>query len=107
MYCQADDMATAATDMCENVKACSLAQIEEEDMTPEMRQMMEPMLQNMCANMRRGVQNVDQGHPLYESAVKCMRSMAELTCDQIQDQSFVETPACQEYQAKAGSYYKN
>ena len=54
----AEPMADASQALCEKVKACSLAEINEADMTPEMREMMEPMLENMCANMRAGVEEV-------------------------------------------------
>ena len=36
----------------------------EADLTPEVRQMMEPMLQNMCETMRAGVRVVPLDHAL-------------------------------------------
>lgn len=101
----ADDLEAAAMDMCEKVKACSMAQIEESDMTPEMRQMMEPMLENMCASMRAGVQEVPREHDLYQPAVACMRSMAQLSCDDFQDGDRVVTPECRKYQEMVQSSY--
>lgn len=102
----AEDLVSAANDMCEKVKACSLAQIAEADMTPEMRQMMEPMLDSMCDSMRQGVQDVPSGHALYTPAVTCMRSMANLSCDDFMDEERVETPACKTYQEMAEKAYE-
>ena len=81
-----------------------MAQIAEEDMTPEMRQMMEPMLQNMCSNMRSQIQEVPTGHPLYEPAVSCMRSMTAVSCDAMSSGDSMYTEACKEYEELARSY---
>lgn len=103
----ADELLSAASDMCEKVKACSLAQIAESDMTPELRQMMEPMLESMCEQMRQGVQQVPAGHPMYQPSVACMRSMAELSCADFQDEDAVDTPACKQYREIAEQAYKD
>lgn len=100
----ADDIGSAANDLCEKVKACSIAQIEEQDLTPELRKMMEPMLESMCDAVRQGVQEVPRGHELYDPAVACMRSMAGLSCEDFQDDTKVETDACKKYQSLAETY---
>ncbi len=99
-----DDLLSAAEAMCEKVKSCSMAQINEADMTPELRQMMEPMLESMCEQMRQGVQQVPAGHPLYQPAVACMRSMANLACDAYLDGDSVETAECMQYRKLAGQF---
>lgn len=101
----ADELLSAANDMCEKVKSCSLQQIAKSDMTPEMRQMMEPMLESMCDSMRQGIQEVPRGHALYAPAVACMRSMANLSCEDFMDEGRVETPACKAYQEMAEKAY--
>jgi hypothetical protein len=101
----ADDLTEAAGALCEKIKVCSMAQIDQQDLTPEMREMMEPMLENMCVSMKQGVQEVPTGHELYQPAVECMRSMAALSCDDFQDDSKVETPACKKYQELAEKSY--
>ena len=98
---QTEELVEAATALCEKVKTCSMAQVPKEDLTPEMRQMMEPMLENMCSAMRSGVQDVPTGHGLYKPALACMRSMAALSCEQMQDQQQVQTDACKEYEKLA------
>ena len=100
----ADDIADAALGLCEKVKSCAMAQIAEEDLTPETRQMMQPMLDNMCANMKSRVEAVPSGHSLYKSAVACMRSMEALTCEQMQSDQ-ANTPACQAYEKLSRQTY--
>ena len=97
----ADSLEAAAMAMCEKVKACSLAQIQASDMTPEMREMMEPMLDNMCANMQSKVQEVATGHPLYQPSIACMRSMEALSCEDMQDPALMQTPECEAYEKLA------
>ena len=97
----ASEIEDAATALCEKVKACSMAHIAEADLTPEVRQMMEPMLKNMCETMRAGVREVPPGHELYQPSVDCMRSMAGLSCADFEDEDKLQTRACQEYQRLA------
>ena len=103
----ADDLLSAASDMCEKVKACAMAEIAESDMTPEMRQMMEPMLESMCDQMRQGIEEVPTGHPMYEPAVACMRSMAKLSCADFQSERAGETPECKQYRELAETAYSD
>ena len=97
----ASEIEEAATELCEKVKACSMAHIAEADLTPEVRQMMEPMLQNMCETMRAGVREVPTGHELYQPSVDCMRSMAGLSCADFENEQKLNTPACAEYKRLA------
>lgn len=101
VYSLADDLGDAAQGLCDAVKSCALEQIAKEDLTPEMRQMMEPMLENMCATMQANVQQVPAGHPLYQPAVACMRSLESLSCAQMQALDRTTTPECQEYEKLA------
>jgi hypothetical protein len=97
-----DDLTTAAMELCEKVKSCAMTQVAEEDLTPEVRQMMEPMLDNMCADMRNTMGEVPAGHPLYQPALACMRSMEDLSCEMMQDPQGMETPECKAYEKLAG-----
>ncbi len=101
----ADDLVSAASDMCEKVKTCMLAQMNEADLTPEMRQMMEPMAASMCDQMRQGIGEMPTGHALYEPAVACMRSVANLSCEAFQEGSSAETPECKKYRELAKQTY--
>jgi len=101
---QADDITDAALALCEKVKACAMSEIAEEDLTPEIRQMMQPMLDNMCANMKARVGEVPIGDAMYEPAVACMRSMQALSCEAMQTEQ-ANTPACQAYEKMAKETY--
>lgn len=101
---QRGELIDAATALCEKVKTCSMAQVPEADLTPEMRQMMEPMLENMCESMRSNIAEVPEGHQLHDPAVACMRSMADLSCEQMQSEQQAQTEACREYENLVKSY---
>ncbi len=95
---RADELADAAQTLCEKVKSCAIAQMEGQELTPETRQMMQPMLDSMCTQVRGKVGEVPTGHPLYDPAVACMQSMNSLTCENMQDAGDMVTPACEEYE---------
>lgn len=100
-FVAADDLTDAARGLCDSVKSCALEQIAKEDLTPEMREMMEPMLESMCTNMQSKVQEVPIDHRLYKPAVVCMRSMESLTCADMQSPDRMSTPECKEYEKLA------
>jgi hypothetical protein len=95
---QADELAEAAQVLCEKVKSCAVAQMEGQELTPETRQMMQPMLDNMCSQVRSRVSEVPSTHALYQPAVACMQSMGSLTCEAMQSADEMVTPACAEYE---------
>lgn len=101
---RAENMADATLVLCEKIKTCALEQIAQEDFTPEMRQMMEPMLNGMCARVQNQVTDVPTGHPLYGPALACMKSMEELSCADLRDGDTVKTPACEAYEKEAEKY---
>ena len=100
---QAEDIGDVAEDLCETIKSCAMESIAKEDLTPEMRQMMEPMLTNMCDGMRARVGVVPQGHGLQAPAIACMRSMQSLSCDAFRNGEQIETPECAAYEKAAGT----
>lgn len=98
----ADDLIAASLDLCEKVKSCAMAQVAEQDVTPQMLEMMQPMLDDMCASMRSRIGEVPTGHPMYARALFCMRSMEEtLTCAMMQDPENMTTPECEAYEELA------
>lgn len=98
---RADNLEQASQELCEKVKACALAQMSEEDLTPETRQMMQPMLDNLCANIRDQISQVPAGHPHYAPALACMRSMEALSCDDMANSGRLHTPECEQYRQLA------
>ena len=94
----ADELAEASRGLCDNVKTCALEQMAAQELTPEMREMMEPMLANMCTQMNSQIKDVPTDHGLYKPAVACIRSMQSLTCEQMQNGMQTQTPECQQYE---------
>lgn len=100
----ADEYSGATLALCEKVKSCALEQMGQQEITPEVRQMMQPMLDNMCSQMAVEVEEVASGHALYKPALACMKSMAALSCADMQSQDGPHTEACKEYEALAEKY---
>ncbi len=101
----AETLPEAADRVCEKIKQCTLSQIDQADMTPEMREMMMPMVNSLCDAMREGINEVPTGHELYPPALACMQSMAELSCADFQDAEKSQTAACQAYREKVEATY--
>jgi len=98
---RAEEFAVAAQALCEKVKSCAMEQLQGAELTPEARQMMQPMLDGMCAQVQGRVGDVATGHPLYKPAAACMQSMNTLTCEMMQDADQLQTPACEAYEKLA------
>tara|TARA_R110000823_G_scaffold295738_3_gene415563 strand:+ start:10414 stop:10827 length:414 start_codon:yes stop_codon:yes gene_type:complete len=101
---RADELTAATTALCEKVKSCAMAQMSQANLTPEMSQMMQPMIDNMCADMQGKVAVVAEGHALYEPAVACMRSLEKTSCAEMQSSSKAPTAECAAYEEKARKF---
>jgi hypothetical protein len=97
-WLSADELLEETQTLCTNIKSCVLEQMAGEDLSPEMRQQMEPMMANMCTNMSSRIGEVPTGHGLYDPAVACIRSMQSLSCAQMQDPAHAVTPECAHYE---------
>ena len=100
----ADEYSDATLALCEKVKSCALEQMGQQEITPEIRQMMQPMLDNMCSQMAVEIEEVASGHAMYKPALACMQSMAAISCSDMQSQDGPQTAACKEYEALAEKY---
>ncbi|MEM9255593.1 MAG: hypothetical protein AAGA91_09095 [Pseudomonadota bacterium] len=98
---QAEELTEAALGLCERVKACSIEQLQEEELTPEMRQMLQPMLDNMCEQVKGNMGDVPTGHALYKPALACMQSMEKLSCEVLMSPDQEPTAECQRYRTAA------
>jgi hypothetical protein len=96
-YSSADALTDAAELLCDTIKSCAIAAVAGPDLTEELRQQMEPVLEGNCAQMRSRVQAVPANHKLYQPAVDCLRSMASLSCPQLYDAGEFKTSECAEY----------
>jgi hypothetical protein len=96
-YSSADELTDAADGLCDTIRTCALEAVAGPDLTDELRQKMAPVLEKNCAEIRSRVQAVPANHTLYQPAVGCLRSMASLSCPQLQNAGEVKTPECTEY----------
>jgi len=94
----------ASMALCEKVKSCAMAKMDQKEMTPQMRQMLEPMFETMCESARNYVDEVATGHEMYPVAVACMNSMSNLSCEQMETLDQNATPECAKYEAMAKKY---
>ena len=96
-YSSADELTEASESLCDTIKACALEAVAGENLSDDLRQKMEPILEANCADMLSRVQAVSASDKLYQPAVGCMRSMALLSCNLLHNMSEVKTPECAEY----------
>jgi hypothetical protein len=98
MPVRADDLADAASDLCEKVKSCALDEMGSQQLSEEQREMMQPMIETMCESVHEKIAQVTPAHPNYKPAIACMRSMQRLSCRMMQDPQQMTTPECQDYE---------
>lgn len=97
-YGHANEFADAVDKMCEKMKSCALQQLEQKKgVDPQMKAMVTQMTDQMCASMRQQYNPGAETHPLYEPALRCMQSMAEMDCAMLEKSS--KTKACEEMEA--------
>ncbi len=78
---------------CEKIKTCAMAQIQGEEIPPEMEEMLVPMIDNLCKEMISSVDIAGGNKDLEADAAACMNSMSALSCDAIMSGE-AETKAC-------------
>jgi len=96
-YIGADELTDAAEGLCDTIKSCSLETVAGEDLTDELRETMDPVLEGNCAEVRSRVQAVSANPALYQPAVGCLRSLASLSCQMLHIAGEIKTPECAEY----------
>ncbi|MCB1438144.1 MAG: hypothetical protein H6888_01735 [Nitratireductor sp.] len=100
-----DDFTDASQAMCEKVKGCALSQMgQESSMSEEMKAMVMRSLESMCDQMNQSFSAVARYHELYEPATACMRSMSELSCQEIDAANENATDECAAYERAAEKY---
>lgn len=100
----ADELADATQAACDKTKACIMQSMgNEEELPPEIRAMIVAQLDSACIGIQQSYGAASENHPLAASAAACMRSIAALDCDELNNGD-TETPECQAYQDKADSY---
>lgn len=102
------DFEAAYDGLCQKIKQCAFTRMQEEqNITEEMRSMVEGMLSTMCENVMKFTESeVDQYHELVGPATACMESMTDLSCGQILEEQ-TKTEECAEFEAASKEYDAN
>ena len=98
---QADSLESAGLAWCERVKQCTLSTWADtaDQVPPDMRSMIEAQVQAMCESARENLEDAESAEAgQANAAARCLRSMAEQTCDEIE--SGGETAACSNYRER-------
>ncbi|WP_218311988.1 hypothetical protein [Alteromonas antoniana] len=99
----ADKLNDAFNQLCDKMEVCALEQMgKEENLTPQMRSMIEGMIDGMCKNMMN-LEEIDQYSELVDPAVACIDSMTSQSCAELEGDE-AQTPACQEYERQAEAF---
>lgn len=98
-----EKMNDAFNQLCDKMEQCAIEQMgEEEDLTPQMRSMIEGMIEGMCKNMM-DVGEVNEYAELVDPAVACINSMTSRSCSELQREN-IQTPECDEYEERAEEF---
>lgn len=102
------DLKSDLDQMCTKVKTCSIAEIEKENLPPEMRAMMEQTFNGMCQSMAQPYASTINNADLQAQASACIQSFLTLSCDQLMnsDGNF-ESAECKEFEKASEAYNKN
>lgn len=90
--------------MCEKMQSCAVKSIAATELPPEMRAMVLQSLEGACVGIQQQFSAITKAHPLYESASVCLKSMASLSCEEIENQGERSTPECARYEKMAENY---
>ncbi len=97
-----DKLGDTATRLCDKIKSCAVAQLEQQQLTPEMRQMIAPSLEGMCKGVRTRVHEVKLDPAMQDAAIACMKTMASAGCEAFVDDQQKLPEACENYQDLVG-----
>ena len=99
----AEKLNSAFNELCDKMELCAIEQMKNEgDLTPQMRSMIEGMIDGMCKNML-DVGEVNQYAELVDPAVACIDSMTSKSCSDLQGDD-LQTPECREYEELAKEF---
>ena len=105
MPASANDYQDSYDRLCNKMKSCATAEMEDaEGMTEDMKAMVMNSLNSMCKSIEVGFGTALVYQDLLSSASQCMDSMAEQSCESLQASDGDQTPQCLEFRQKAEKY---
>lgn len=104
---QAKDLADATDKLCQKVKACGQEELARQELTPEMRQLMEPMFDGMCQSIVAPYLLSNKSAALESKAVACLNSFLDKSCEDLMENDGGHTKECREFKKAADEAYPN
>lgn len=101
----AGDMEAKSQQFCEKIRTCTLAEMESQDIPPEMESMLKPLIDGMCTKMLEEMKAEETPKALEDDAMACMDSMNALSCSALMNGE-ADTKACSDFQKKAEQHEK-
>ena len=74
------------------------------DITPEMKAMIMQSLDSVCATIDQQFTAAITSHELHDSAAACMQSMADMSCEDLENMADDSTQECADYYKMAEKY---
>jgi hypothetical protein len=97
---------TEATDeLCQTIKTCGQEQLKQQNLPPEMAQMMEGMFDGMCQSMVAPYVLSTKDAGLEDKAIACLESFNSKSCDELMNNNGGDTPECKDFQKAADEAY--
>lgn len=99
----AADFESQSLQLCEKIKSCSLAELEGQEMSAEMKSMVMSSLDGMCDIMAAQYSGAEQYTELQQKVAACMDSLSSLSCAALMNGDS-ETPTCIELEKRIAEY---
>jgi hypothetical protein len=101
----ATELSDAVNELCEKMKVCGQEQLAQQDLPPEMAQMMEGMFNGMCQAIVAPYVASTQNAGLEDKAVACLNSFKDRSCQELMENNAGETEECEEFEEAANEAY--
>lgn len=98
---RANDIAEMTESVCEKVKVCGLAQMQQQGLPQAMEEVMKTMFDRTCTTIVAPYVNRTFGAGLEAKAASCLGSINALDCQQLMAGGAEKIPACKEYKTAA------
>lgn len=101
----ASNLSEATNELCQKMKSCGQEQLKQQDLPPEMAQMMEGMFDGMCQSMIAPYVQSTENAGLESKAIACVESINAKSCAEIMNNNGGETQACKDFEKAADEAY--
>lgn len=101
----ADEMADVTQQLCDKTKACMSERFgSSAELSPDMQAMVMQQMEMACSYLSAQYTSAPKGHPIYQPALQCLKSMAAMSCDELDAIDDNPTPECERYEEMSERY---